>query len=33
MTSPSKESDPSSSREFVKQSSLYQEFLAERKKF
>ena len=30
MTSPSKESDPSSSREFVKQSSLYQEFLAER---
>jgi hypothetical protein len=30
MTSPSKESDSSSSREFVKQSSLYQEFLAER---
>ncbi len=30
MTSPTKESDPSSSREFVKQSSLYQEFLAER---
>jgi hypothetical protein len=30
MTSPIKESDPSSSREFVKQSSLYQEFLAER---
>ena len=30
MTSPSKESDTLSSREFVKQSSLYQEFLAER---
>ena len=30
MTSPTKESDPSASREFVKQSSLYQEFLAER---
>jgi len=30
MTSPTQESDPSSSREFVKQSSLYQEFLAER---
>ena len=30
MTSPSKEPDASSSREFVKQSSLYQEFLAER---
>lgn len=30
MSSPSKESDASSSREFVKQSSLYQEFLAER---
>jgi hypothetical protein len=30
MTSTSKESAPSSSREFVKQSSLYQEFLAER---
>ena len=30
MTSPTKESDPYSSREFVKQSSLYQEFLAER---
>jgi hypothetical protein len=30
MTSPSKEPDTSSSREFVKQSSLYQEFLAER---
>ena len=30
MTSPNKETDPSSSREFVKQSSLYQEFLAER---
>jgi hypothetical protein len=30
MTSPNQESDPSSSREFVKQSSLYQEFLAER---
>jgi hypothetical protein len=29
MTSPSRETD-SSSREFVKQSSLYQEFLAER---
>lgn len=30
MTSTAKESDTSSSREFVKQSSLYQEFLAER---
>ena len=30
MTSPIKESDPSASRDFVKQSSLYQEFLAER---
>jgi hypothetical protein len=30
MTSPSKEPATSSSREFVKQSSLYQEFLAER---
>jgi hypothetical protein len=30
MTPPSKEPDNSSSREFVKQSSLYQEFLAER---
>ena len=30
MTAPSKEPDTSSSREFVKQSSLYQEFLAER---
>jgi hypothetical protein len=30
MTSPSKEPVTSSSREFVKQSSLYQEFLAER---
>src|SRR5476651_2077111 len=30
MTSPSKEPAASSSREFVKQSSLYQEFLAER---
>jgi len=30
MTSTNQESAPSSSREFVKQSSLYQEFLAER---
>ncbi|MFZ1054576.1 MAG: hypothetical protein WAN79_02790 [Opitutaceae bacterium] len=30
MTSPSKEPVAASSREFVKQSSLYQEFLAER---
>jgi hypothetical protein len=30
MTSPSKEPATASSREFVKQSSLYQEFLAER---
>jgi hypothetical protein len=30
MSSTAKESDTSSSREFVKQSSLYQEFLAER---
>jgi hypothetical protein len=30
MTSPTKEPVASSSREFVKQSSLYQEFLAER---
>jgi len=30
MTSTTQESAPSSSREFVKQSSLYQEFLAER---
>jgi hypothetical protein len=30
MSSPSKEPDAPSSREFVKQSSLYQEFLAER---
>jgi len=30
MPATTKESDPSSSRDFVKQSSLYQEFLAER---
>jgi len=30
MTLPTKEPEPTGSREFVKQSSLYQEFLAER---